>query len=73
VPEGKGEAVVIARLLIRMLNDEEVADAPAESVTLMVKVNVPCAVGVPEINTELVELDPSESPLGTVPEAIDHV
>ena len=44
-----------------------------ESVTLMVKVNVPCAVGVPEIGTEFVVLAPSDKPPGNVPDAMDQV
>ena len=39
-----------------------VAEAPFESVTLMVKLESTCAVGVPEIVTERVVLLPSESP-----------
>ncbi len=44
-----------------------------ESTTLTVNVDVPCAVGVPEITTEFVVLEPSVSPLGSAPEATDHV
>ena len=63
---------MIARLLTLIVSCCE-AEAPVESVTLMVKVNEPCAVGVPEIATELLELAEMESPPGRAPEAIDHV
>ena len=46
---------------------------PAESVTLIVKVEVPCVVGVPEMVTEFVALVPSVIPVGKLPEEIAHV
>ena len=46
--------------------------APLESVIWMVKLNVPCAVGVPEMVTEFVVLAPSESPGGSEPAEMDH-
>jgi hypothetical protein len=55
-----------------MVKDWDVADAPVESVTLMVNVKVPWAVGVPEIRTELVELASSDKPPGKEPDATDH-
>jgi hypothetical protein len=39
----------------------------------MVNVNVPCAVGVPEIVTEFVVLAERDRPPGRAPEAIAHV
>jgi hypothetical protein len=38
----------------------------------MVKVELPCAVGVPEMVTAFVVLVPSESPAGKLPEEIVH-
>jgi hypothetical protein len=64
--------VAIARLLILIVNDCDVVDAPVESVTLTVKVNRPNVVGVPEIVTVLVVLAPSANPGGRLPEATDH-
>jgi hypothetical protein len=56
-----------------MVNDGEVAEAPAEPVTLIVKVEVPCASGVPVIVTEFPVLAPSVNPPGSAPEATDQV
>ena len=64
--------MVIARLVTVIVSDC-VAEAPVESVTLTVNVEVPAAVGIPATVTELVVLDPSDSPAGSVPELIDHV
>jgi len=64
--------VVIARLPTLIVNDGESEEAPVESATFTVKVNDPCASGVPVIVTELVVLDDKESPVGRVPEAIDQ-
>ena len=50
-----------------------VAEAPFESFTMMVKVELTCAVGVPEIVTERVVLLPSESPAVSEPDAMDHI
>ena len=72
VPAVRGEAVVIARLLTLIDKDAD-AEALFESVTLIVKLNVPCAVGVPEIRTEFVVLAPRDNPAGRLPDAIDHV
>jgi hypothetical protein len=65
--------VVIARLVMLMVNEGEVADFPAESVTFIVKVEVPREVGVPPIVTELPVLAPKANPLGNVPDATDQV
>lgn len=46
---------------------------PFESVTMMVKLESTCAVGVPAIVTEPVVLLPSESPGVSEPDAIDHM
>jgi len=72
VATGRGEAVLIARLLTLI---DKAADAEAlfESVTLIVKLNVPCVVGVPEIRTEFVVLAPRDKPAGRLPDAMDHV
>jgi hypothetical protein len=70
---GSGEVLVIARLLTLIDRDGEAAEAPEESVTLRVKVNVPWAVGVPEIDTELDALAASDSPPGSVPDATDQL
>jgi hypothetical protein len=72
VAAGRGDAVLIARLLTLIDKDAE-AEALFESVTLIVKLNVPCAVGVPEMSTELVVLVPRDNPAGRLPDAIDHV
>lgn len=50
-----------------------VAEVPFESFTMMVKVELTCAVGVPEIVTERVVLLPSESPAVSEPDAMDHI
>jgi hypothetical protein len=50
-----------------------VAEVPFESVTMMVKLELTCAVGVPEIVTERVVLLPSESPAVSEPDAMDHI
>ena len=65
--------VVIARLLTLIVNVCEVAEAPVESVTLIVKVNVPCADGVPEIVTEFVVLAQRDKPPGSAPDATVQV
>jgi hypothetical protein len=44
-----------------------VADRPAPSVIFSVKFEVPWPVGVPETVTELVVLEPKESPAGKLP------
>jgi hypothetical protein len=72
VAAGRGEAVVVARLLTLIDKDAD-AEALFESVTLIVKLNVPCAVGVPEIGTEFVVLAPRDNPAGRLPDAMDHV
>jgi hypothetical protein len=72
VAAGRGEAVLIARLLTLIDKDAD-AEVPLESVTLIVKLNVPCAVGVPEIRTEFVVLAPRDNPVGRLPDAMDHV
>ena len=64
--------MVIARLLTLIDKDAE-AEALFESVTLIVKLNVPCAVGVPEMSTEFVVLVPRDNPAGRLPDAMDHV
>ena len=64
--------MAIVRLLTLMVSDDEVEDAPVESVTLTVNVNVPCADGVPEIVTEFVALAARDNPPGSAPDAIDH-
>jgi hypothetical protein len=46
---------------------------PFESVTMMVKLESTCAVGVPEIVTERPVLLPSESPAVSEPDAMDHM
>lgn len=69
---GSGDVVVIARL-VTVIDSDCVAAAPVESVTFMVKVDVPTVVGVPEIVTELVVLEPNDSPAGSVPEETDQV
>lgn len=50
-----------------------VAEVPFESFTMMVKVELTCAVGVPEIAIEPVVLVPSESPAVSDPDAMDHM
>ena len=50
----------------------DVAETPVESVTLMVKVNDPWEVGVPEMRTEFVVLAARDNPPGSAPEATDH-
>ena len=64
--------VVIARLLTLIVNDCDVAEAPVESVTWIVKLKLPCASGVPLIVTEFVALAPRFNPAGKVPEDTDH-
>ena len=46
--------------------------APFESVTLIVKLNVPCALEVPEMVTEFVVLALRERPVGSEPEEMVH-
>ena len=46
---------------------------PFESVTMIVKLESTCAVGVPEIVTEVVVLLPSESPAVSEPDSMDHM
>jgi hypothetical protein len=71
VPEGTLD-VVIARAAavtaIDRLTDLACAGLP-ESATLAVKLNVPAAVGVPEIRPVL---EARESPAGSAPEEMDH-
>ncbi len=64
--------VVIARL-VTVIDSDCVAAEPVESVTFMVNVEVPVLVGVPEMVTELVVLEPNDIPAGNVPEEIDQV
>ena len=64
---------MIARLFTLMVKDGEVAEAPAASVTLIVKVDAPWVVGVPEIVTESVVLAPRDNPPGSAPDATDHM
>ena len=59
-------------MLIVMVKDAD-AEAAVESVTWTVKVEDPSAVGVPEIATELVLLEPRDNPAGSEPDVIDHV
>lgn len=56
-----------------MIKGGDVAGAPVESVALMLKVNDPREVGVPEIRTEFVVLAARDNPPGSAPEATDHV
>ena len=63
---------VIARL-VTVIDSDCVATSPVESVTFMVNVEVPVLVGVPEMVTELVVLEPNDIPAGNVPEEIDQV
>lgn len=72
VPEGKGEVVVMARL-VTVIDRDCVAELLVESVTFTVNVEVPVLVAVPDIVIELVVLEPRESPAGNDPEEIDHV
>jgi hypothetical protein len=72
VPLGSGDVVVIVRFVTVMLSCW-VAETPAESVTLIVKVEVPSEVGVPEMLTALVVLLLSVSPAGKLPEEIAQV
>jgi hypothetical protein len=44
-----------------------VAESLAASVTWIVKLDAPSVVGVPEIVTELLVLEPSERPVGRLP------
>ena len=60
-------------MLMGTVNDADVAEAPAESVTLIVKVNVPSASGVPLMVSEFAVLVPSDKPVGSAPEATDQV
>jgi hypothetical protein len=46
---------------------------PFESVTMIVKLESTCAVGVPAIVTERVVLFPSESPAVSEPDSMDHM
>jgi hypothetical protein len=46
---------------------------PFESVTMIVKLESTCAVGVPAIVIERVVLLPSESPAVSEPDSIDHM
>jgi hypothetical protein len=59
-------------LPIFIVSVPDIEDAPFESVTLMLKLEVPCVVGVPEIVTEFELLVPKDSPPGSVPEATVH-
>lgn len=72
MPAGSGEVVVIARL-VTVIENDCVAEAFVESVTSTVNVEVPVLVGVPEMVTELLVLEPKDSPAGNVPEEMDQV
>ena len=63
---------MIARL-VTVIDNDCVAAVPVASVTFTVNVEVPALVGVPEIVTELVVLEPNDNPAGSVPEEIDQV
>jgi len=65
---------MIARFPTVIVYEGDTADAPVESVTLMVKgADVPTVVGVPTIATEFVLLAPRDNPAGKVPLATDQV
>lgn len=63
---------MIARL-VTVIDSDCVAAAAVASVTFTVNVEVPVLVGVPEMVTELVVLEPNDSPAGSVPDDIDQV
>ena len=75
VPEARDEEATVsadgeaAAMVMEVVAVALCAGAP-ESLTTAVKLNVPVAVGVPEM-TPLVEF--SESPEGRLPEEIDHL
>ena len=56
-----------------MIDSDCVAAELVASVTFTVNVDVPALVGVPEMVTELVVLEPNDNPVGSVPEEIDQV
>src|ERR1700722_11699807 len=62
----------MARLLTVMVSDGDVAEAPVESLTLIVKVKLPSMSGVPAMGTELLVLAPSDNPPGSAPDATDQ-
>ena len=64
---------MMARLLTTMVSGPEVLDSPTASVTVMVTVEFPAAVGVPVMFTVSVLLEARDKPAGRVPEAMDHV
>ncbi|HWF39021.1 MAG TPA: hypothetical protein VG322_10910 [Candidatus Acidoferrales bacterium] len=63
---------MIARV-VTVIDSDCVAAEPVESVTFTVNVEVPALVGVPEMVTELVVLEPKDSPAGSVPAEMDQV
>ena len=70
---GRGEVVVMARLLTTIVNGPEVLDSPTASVSMMVIVAFPAAVGVPVILTVFVLLEARDNPAGRVPDAMDQL
>ena len=69
VPTGRLAVEIDRAVQETVIENEPLAFAPSESVTLIVGVLVPIVVGVPEINPP----DESVSPAGRLPEVIDQL